>query len=712
ELAALARLLSEPECRLLTLTGPGGIGKTRLALQAASQQRSCFSHGIAFVAVAAMSSREPIVTAIADTLGCVLYLAEDRSSQLIQYMRDREVLLVLDNYEHLLEEPDCVSLVSDLLTGVPGLRIMVTSREPLDLQSEWVFQVEGLGEEALVLFQQSARRVRAGFELQPEDQPAVARICELVGHMPLAVELTASWIRVLSCEEIAAEIESAFASDHALALFATTARDVPERHRSLSAVFEHSWQLLSEAEQHAMRRLAFFRSGFTREAAEQVAGASLSTLTALVAKSLLRRATSGRYDLHELIRQYALAQLHPEAQEAAEIRQRHSDYYAALLERRGAQLKGKDRTAVVAELVAELDNVRSSWQWAAEHQRAEALSQAADTLFWLYESRSNCREGVPLFHQAVTRLPTLTEAPTASGPSARQPHLALAQLLSYEGYFCFRQGQHVLGRELLQRSVALLRPLTDAPSSAARSALATSIAFLGAVTHAMGDYDEGQRLLNEGLALKQQLGDRWGAAFCLRELGLAAYAQGDPQAAYEQLGKSLALSREMGNNWATSVALNYLGTAAYALGALQEARQLQQEALALSRQLEDRFNAAYALQGLGRISHALGEYAPARSYFEESLGLSREIGDLGSVAQCLTRLGHTLLALDEPVLVRRCFVEAIALARESQAIPIILDAVVGEAERLALTNDEPAALALLVHVLDHPAATQEARDYA
>jgi tetratricopeptide (TPR) repeat protein len=283
---------------------------------------------------------------------------------------------------------------------------------------------------------------------------------------------------------------------------------------------------------------------------------------------------------------------------------------------------------VVAELMAELANVRLGWEWAAAHALADELNQAADTLFWLYESQSNCREGVPLFGQAVNTLQVDESAAAVEMGSERR--LVLGQALSYQGFFCYRQGQHPRGRDLLQRSRALLQPLVS--SQPGRAALANASAFLGMVTYTMGDYSAGHRLLEEGLAMKRALHDRWGAALCLRHLGLAAYDQGAYAEARQLLGESLALSRSMGSPWSIAYSLNVLGTAACAQGAYAEAQQLLHEALALSQALADRYNTASAQSGLGMVYQALEDGVEARRGFEESLAIFRSGGRLASRA--------------------------------------------------------------------------------
>src|SRR5579859_1028258 len=343
ELEQIASLLANPACRLLTLVAPGGTGKTRLAQQAAEANAAAFSKGVYFVPLAAQNSAEFLVPAIASGLEYRFAGPADPKEQLLHYLCDQHLLLVLDNFEHLL---DGAGLVSEILAGSPGVKVLATSRERLNLQPEWVFEVRGMsyprpdevnrgpleGYSAVELFVQSARRAWTGFAMSESDVPSVVRICALVAGLPLALELAATWVRTLSCAEVAQEIE------RDLGFLTTSQRDVPERHRSLRAVFDHSWRLLAADEQRVLRRLAVFRGGFGREAAEQVAGASLPLLAALLDKSLMSRNAAGRYDLHELIRQYLGEQL-MEAGEVQPIRSQHLAYYLHLAEQAEPELR-------------------------------------------------------------------------------------------------------------------------------------------------------------------------------------------------------------------------------------------------------------------------------------------------------------------------------------------------------------------------------------
>ena len=280
ELAELERLLSDPDCRLLTVSGPGGIGKTRLAIEATARQAAGFADGAAFVALAPVAAPDLIAPAIADALGFSFYGQANPSGQLIDFLQEKSLLLLLDNFEHLVDGAD---FLVELLQRAPQVKLIVTSRERLNLQGEWVIELQGLplprnadgwknGEQlvgfddsaAVALFLQTARRSYAGFTLAPADRAAVARICRLVEGMPLGIELAAAWVRVLPLGEIADEIA------RTLDFLAASARDLPARHRSLRAVFEHSWNLLTDDERIVMRRLSVFRGGFSRAAAAAV----------------------------------------------------------------------------------------------------------------------------------------------------------------------------------------------------------------------------------------------------------------------------------------------------------------------------------------------------------------------------------------------------------------------------------------------------------
>src|SRR5262245_54888192 len=315
ELTQISQLLQHPQCRLLTLIGPGGIGKTHLAIEAATQQQALFADGATFVPLAPLVGREQAITTIADSLGLVLYTASDRAEQLIAALHAKQLLLVLDNFEHLLAEASCIALVRDLVRGAPQVKLLVTSREPLRIQAEWVLEVQGLpvpesaapdaleASSAARLFLQRARQARVGFTLTDDDRQAVYEICQLVAGLPLGIELAAAWVATLSCREIAREIQ------RSLDFLAASARDVVDRHQSIRAAFDHSWKLLSAEEQRVLRQIAVFRGSFGRAAAEQVATTSLASLSTLVSKSLLRHTQDGRYELHDLVRQYALEHL-------------------------------------------------------------------------------------------------------------------------------------------------------------------------------------------------------------------------------------------------------------------------------------------------------------------------------------------------------------------------------------------------------------------
>jgi len=719
ELTEISRFLLDPNCHLLTLTGTGGIGKTRLVTETAIQVQESFSYGGIFIHLAPLNGRDQIVTAIADALGIVLYNASDRSTQLISHLRDKELLLVLDNFEHLLDVNDCVSLPSDILKDAPFVKLLVTSREPLQLQAEWVFEVRGLPiptlnesdgletSSAVKLFIQRAKQTRTDFELSTEERTTVRQICQLVDGMPLAIELAAAWTRTLSCAEVAQEIQSN------INFLATSTRDVPERHRSIRATFDYSWKLLSIEEQNTLKQLAIFRGGFTREAAEFVAGANLSRLSALVSKSLLNRTLPGRFDLHEMVRQYSLDYLRVDETEFMEVKDRHGEYYSSLLQQRGSMFKGMDQLSAVSELASDIANLRQAWRWTGERGQALKVGQAADTLFWLYEFRCDCREGVPLFGNVVNHLDVGNVSLTETGSSADEMRIITqARVMAYQGFFCLRQGLHPQSKDLLERSLAMLRPLAEGGSLAAHDALSNTLAFFGMLTVFLGDYENGNRLLNEGLEIKRSNKDGWGIAFCLRQLGVLGFYQGAYDEADRLLNEGLEISRELDNAWAIAYSLDFLGTSAYTRGAYAEAEKLLQEGLKLSRQVGDRFTTAYALNGLGLVKKARREYTEASQLLDEGITIWREIGDHASLAQSLNNFGDVLLDMRKYAKAKPNFVEALLIAKKTGLLPIMLDSLLGEAILRIHAGEKEFAVKALAHIMDNPASIQTTKKRA
>jgi tetratricopeptide (TPR) repeat protein len=336
-----------------------------------------------------------------------------------------------------------------------------------------------------------------------------------------------------------------------------------------------------------------------------------------------------------------------------------------------------------------------------------------DTLFWLYESRCDCREGVPLFGYVAKCLdePNGPKTGTAPGVEAMRD-VTRARVMAYQGFFLFRQGQHPQAREHLLSSLNILRPLSDAGSSDAREAMGYTLAFLGMVTAALGDYANGNIYLREGLQIKRENNDRWGVAFCLRQLGLLAYYQGAYEDSHRLLSESLDVSRAIGNAWAIAYSLDFLSTAAYARGAYGEAEKLLNEGLSLSQGVGDRFTTAYGLNGLSQVKKALGSYAEAEQLLEQSIAIWREIGDQASLAQSLNMMGDVLLDTEDWQAAQTYFHEALSVARNAQVVPVMLDALLGDAFLRAREGFHDPAIKTAAYIKDHPSGTQTTRSRA
>jgi predicted ATPase/DNA-binding XRE family transcriptional regulator len=700
ELAELTQLLGRAECRLLTLIGPGGIGKTRLAIAAAAEQSTAFRDGVCFVALAPLSAPDFIVPAIAAALGLAFYGPMEPKTQLLNYVREKVLLLVLDNIEHLV---DGVGLLAEMLQHAANVKLVVTSRERLLLQGEWVVDLQGLAVppdrqtdqmeaySAVGLFVERARRVRTSFILSERNRADVARICQLVDGLPLGIELAAAWMPTLSCAEIAQEIA------HNLDFLATSVRDLPARHRSLRAVFDHSWKLLVSEERQVLRRLALFRGGFTREAAEQVAGATLALLSALVTKSMLRRAETGRYDMHELIRQYTAAQLQADPQEEARARTRFSDYYASRLAYWERQLKSRKQHETSEEMAVEIDNLRQAWDWLVADQQIAHMLQSLHTLWQFYDLRGWLQEGAALFGKAVSSLQT-----SNSGGAAT----ALGQLMARQGWFCFRLGQPKQARALLEHSLDLLQ------SSADGAARAVPLIYLGIQDYQLGNYPQALQSTFESLALFRALNDHWGIALCLNILSQIYLDEGKIQEAYGVSSESLAIWRAVGDSRGTAACLRELGESAYRLGRHEESQRLLKESLAINRALNYRWGIAATLYILGGSALILGETARAERLVGESVALFREVGDRLNTALVLNGMGAVRHSQGMYHEAKAYFQQAFDLATEMQALSVALEALVGVAGvRVQEGSIEP-VLELLIHVVNHPASNQRTKDRA
>ena len=710
ELARLTDLLQDPACRLVVLMGLAGTGKTRLALQVAHSRLDQFPDGVFFVSLSPLTSPEMIITSIGNAIGFPFREGLEPREQLLGYLREKQMLLVLDNFEHLMEG---AGLLSVILQAASGIKMLVTSRERLNLQGEWVFEVEGLSYpssleassteriemyEAVQLFLQNALRVHPTFRLNEENREWVVRICQLTEGMPLGIELAAAWVRALSCQQIAREIESN------LDFLKASARDLPDRHRSLRAALDHSWKLLLAEEKAVFQRLSIFRGGFRREAAQAVAGASLEELTSLLDKSLLKRTGEERYDLHELVRQYAASHLQSDPQEDARTHELHSSYYADLLEGWGKKIASPKQMETLTEMDFEIDNVRLAWNWMVEHRQIANLQKSLHSLWRFHDIRGRFQDGMLLMRQAVTMLQRLDETEAARDA---ERSVVLGRALAEYGYFCAYLGRYEEARESLGQSLTLLRACAD------RAALAHTLAVLGYMKTRLGEFQEAREHAEESLAIYRALGDHDRMLYCLVTLSYIHRSQGAYQKAYQLSSESLAISRDiLGDPLAMEHCLLSLSAAASSLGQYAEARRWAQESLQISKALKHRSGIGETLKWLGLISHKLGETHRAETLLRQSISQFREIGDRTLVADALVNLGVVTHASGAESEAKQHLLEALRMAAETQTHHTALRALMKIAVIEMQEGNTELALELVTHCLQHPSAKREVTDPA
>jgi predicted ATPase/class 3 adenylate cyclase len=652
EVASACELLRRPEVRLVTLTGPGGIGKTRLSLQVAAELSDQYADGVFLVPLAPVSDPDLVTSAIIQTLGISDQSVHSPFTLLKAVLKDKHLLLVLDNFEQVV---DAAVVVAELLAACPKLKIIVTSRVVLHVQAEWEFVLPPLSVpnlkrlpdlltlsqyEAVALFIQRAQAVKADFAVTNINAPSIAGICARLDGLPLAIELAAARVKYFPPQALLTRLEQG------LSVLAGGARDLPARQQTLRGAIAWSYDLLAPEEQQLFRRLSVFVDGCMWEAAEvvcraasELAGDVLDGLLSLVDKSLLRQEALGegepRFLMLQLLREFGLEVL-DSAGEAEPTRQAHAAYYLALAEEAEPHLRGVDQARWFARLKQEHENLRAALTMLLEQARvqagpwqAERVLRLCAALYEFWSHHGYPREGLNFLEQALAR---------RSGVGVT----VLARALYAAAELAYILDDLERAEALCSESLALSRELND------RAGMANSLWMLGAAASARGQYASAHSQLEGAAVLFQEIGDSWKRGRCLTELSRIATEQGQYEQARTLLEESLKLYQALGDQLR-------LGWVRYLLAStlfvsqqdLPRARNLAEQSLMLYREVGDAWRSAYPLGVLGQIHLVQGEQALAREQLEESVAVFKEVGDRAGIIDPLMGLAHVAVAQDD-----------------------------------------------------------------
>jgi predicted ATPase/DNA-binding CsgD family transcriptional regulator/transcriptional regulator with XRE-family HTH domain len=691
-------MLADPAYRLVTLVGPGGVGKTRLAIQVTLDAQDLFADGTFLVPLQPVQSNRLVAATIADSINCPLYGEQDTLGQLQRYLHDKAMLLTLDNFEHLL---DAVDVIVALLQAAPAVKFLVTSREVLHLRSEWVWPVTGMrfpdsvdgrisdDDSAVRLFVDCAKRLVPAFSLEQE-KAHVIRICQLVDGVPLAIELAAAWVKSVSCQTIAEEIQ------RNLDFLDTNLRDIPQRHRSMRAVFDQSWKLLDEQERDVFKRLSIFQGGFSLEAAQQVAGASIPLLHALVDASILWHDGRRRYLMHDVLRQYAREFLEPD--ELARLYDSHATFYVEFLAARSDYVTGGPQHRILEEIAPELENIRLAWARLLQNQNIEQVRKAEYALSHFFTFQGRYAEGAEVYTQACDLLRAMDDR------EQRVP--AYAGFLACTGWFHAFLGHVDQAELLLQECSALLHEHHLRPMPGFGTDPLTGLGYTYLLR---GNFTEAYQVAEQARSTSEAHHDDANLTVSYGMLALVALAQGQLQAARAHAQMAASIAKRIHNHWWLAVCHGVQGDIAYAMGDLVTAEHYYRKSFSIRRDFNDIQGMASALTLLGKVKVSQHAFVDAILLFTQSLELYQRIGDRSGLAQVKEYLGTAYHGLGQLEAARAHFLEAITIAEGAGITPRVLSTLAVVGKFFVTLNMPQQGIQLLSLALHHPMTEYEVK---
>lgn len=661
QLTALTTLLQDPTCRLLTIVGPGGMGKTRLALKVAEKQLDRFAHGVFFVEIQPPVTAESIIGQIASTIQHTFLRDTAPERSLKDYLQDKHMLLILDGFEIALEQ---VAVLVNLLHAAPAVKMLVTSQVPLDSTEEWQFPLHGLEvEETVDFFAAYSKRVLAN---QTFDTQLVTPLHEILGGVPLAVELAIGWLNVLSFEELQAEILQN------QGVLQATRQDMPARHANLNAIFSYLWSLLTPELMTTLQKLTIFEGGFERQAAQTVTKISLPALSALLQRALLVN-QGGRYRMLNPLRAFILVTYTPEP----DIQRRHSLYYGDWMQRQ--VIHGRDQKKILQAIAIELPNILTGWQWAIQHYVLDTVIHYSRNLFSFFEVQGRFEEALPHFEKAVQ----------AFQRSNLYYHSeAYGLLLANQGSLLAHQGNFGVAHQLFKESHAIFTGGNHWRE------VGQVLNYLGLIAMMRGQHTEANAYFDESLAIYQELADELGTAKVLNNIGILLNRQAKYQEAIPHLGQALQIYRQIGDERLLAYTQNNMANALVGLGKLEEAIPFYQESYEHKLNLGDEWGVACALTNLGDIAHQKDRNHQAQELFQACLQICRRIGKKDGMVTSLKNLAMIARHEQEPETANGYLREALYLAAQVE-IPSLLLEVLLELAALHVKEHRDQAIRLL-----------------